>query len=229
MGEEYRLGMRIPVSRMRKLIAKVTLDSKSRNPHYYVSMDVDMASARRLKDATKNSETSLTYTDMTVRAVADALTEFPLLNGYVADEEIVIGEHASIGVMIDTPDGVIAPVIAAAETLTLTEIHDKLRELAEKARGRKLRPSEIRGATFSISNLGMFGVSQFAAIIGPGQCGVLALGGVIERVVVIDGQPAVRPIMTATLSVDHKIVDGAYAARFLQAFASKMADMSEPV
>ena len=229
MSEEYRLGMRIPVSPMRKLIAKVTLDSKSQNPHYYVSMDVDMTNARRLKDSTKNSNTSLTYTDMTVRAAADALVEFPLLNGYVDGEEIVIGEHVNIGIMVDTPNGVITPVIAAAETLTLTEIHEKVRELAEKARDRKLRPPDIRGATFSISNLGMFGVTQFAAIIGPLQSGVLALGAAMDKPVVVDGQLAIRPIMTATISADHKIVDGAYAARFLQAFAAKMAGFSDAV
>jgi pyruvate dehydrogenase E2 component (dihydrolipoamide acetyltransferase) len=216
------LGVRIPLSPIRRQIARVTSESKREIPHYYITCDVDMAGPRRLIASTADPESKLTYTDLAIRAAADAVAAHPLMNAHLEGDEIVIPEHVNVGVVVDTGDGVVVPVIRAAETLTLAEVRAAVRDLGERARQRKLRPTEIRGATFAVSNLGMFGVREFAAVIGPGQCGVLGLGAVADRVVAIEGRPAIVPMMSATLSVDHRIVDGAYAARFLQSFRSAL-------
>jgi pyruvate dehydrogenase E2 component (dihydrolipoamide acetyltransferase) len=222
VGEPPALGSRIPLSPMRKQIARVTVESKRDIPHYYITSDIDMTQPKRLIESVADAEAKFTYTDLAVRAAAAAVAAFPIINAHLEGDEIVIPEHVDVGVVVDTGDGLVVPAVRAAETLTLAEIRESLRDLVAKARQRKLRPADLRGVTFTISNLGMFGVREFAAVIGPGQCAALALGTVADRVVAIDGRPSVGPMMSATLSLDHRIVDGAYAARFLQSFAATL-------
>jgi pyruvate dehydrogenase E2 component (dihydrolipoamide acetyltransferase) len=207
------------MNRMRKTVARLMSESKKSAPHFYLSMEVDMEAASCLLDDRNNARhTRISVTALMVRALAIALGEHPEINVHVLDEVPVPREDVSVGIAIATEDGLIAPALLDCSELSLEEVNDGVADLVERARGGRLRGRELTGASFTISNLGMYDVSAFTAIINPPQAAILATGTVGERVTAVDGEVAVRRMMTATLSADHRAVDGVEASAFLGRF-----------
>jgi len=208
-----------PLSGMRKTIARRLTESKQTVPHFYLTIDTEidelLALRKRLNDKT---DAKISVNDFVIRAVALALKKVPTANASYDDSGMMYYEHADISVAVATPNGLITPIIKAAEGKGLTQIASEMKDLAARARDGKLKPEEYQGGTFSISNLGMFGIKQFEAVINPPQGCILAIGAGEQRPIVKNGQIVPATIMTCTLSVDHRAVDGAVGAQFLQAF-----------
>ncbi len=211
----------LPNSNMRKIIARRLTESKQTVPHFYLTVDCridNLLKARaELNDAGKGAY-KLSVNDFVIKAVAMALKAFPAANVSWTDDAILQYEHSDVSVAVATPNGLITPIIKKAETKGLKEISSEMKDLATRARDGKLKPEEFQGGTFSISNLGMFGVKDFGAIINPPQACILAVGAGIEQPVVEDGKLVVGTVMSVTLSVDHRAVDGAVGAEYLQYF-----------
>lgn len=211
----------LPNSNMRKVIARRLSESKQTVPHFYLTVDCridNLLKARaELNDAGKGAY-KLSVNDFVIKAVAMALKTFPAANVSWTDNAILQYDHADVSVAVATPNGLITPIIKKAETKGLKEISNEMKDLAGRARDGKLKPEEFQGGTFSISNLGMFGVKDFGAIINPPQACILAVGAGIEQPVVEDGKLVVGTVMSCTLSVDHRAVDGAVGAEYLQHF-----------
>jgi pyruvate dehydrogenase E2 component (dihydrolipoamide acetyltransferase) len=207
-----------PISR---LMAERTTQSWTTVPHFFIVREVDAgalndARQRLAPEIEQSHGLKLTHTDLLATLIARVLLKHPRMNASWTGEGVRANVEINIGLAMAVDDGVVAPVIHAADKSGLREIAAKRRDLTERARGGKLRPADIAGGTFTISNLGMFGVDAFTAIIIPPQAAILAVGRISERVVPIDGHPGIRPMMTLTLSSDHRVVDGARAAKFLQ-------------
>jgi pyruvate dehydrogenase E2 component (dihydrolipoamide acetyltransferase) len=203
-----------------RLMAERTTQSWTTVPHFFVTRDVDASALLRAREAElakskKSDAVRVTHTDLLVALVAKALVKHPRLNGSWMDGKIRINPEVNIGIAMAVDDGVVAAIIPNADKISLAEIAMQRRELTERARSGRLRPTDISGATFTISNLGMFNVDSFSAIISPPQVAILAVGAMTDRVVAVNGQPVVRPVMSITLSSDHRVVDGARAAAFL--------------
>ena len=213
-----------PLSAIARLMAERTTQSWTSVPHFFVVREVGagalIEAREKLKSAIEKARgVRLTHTDLLVALVARALVKNPRLNASWTGDGIRQNREINIGVAMAVEDGVVAGVIRNAATAELGEIAVQRRDLAERARANKLRPADVAGATFTISNLGMHGVDAFTAIIVPQQAGILAVGRISDRVVAVEGSPAVRPMMTLTLSSDHRVVDGARAAAFLNDLA----------
>lgn len=208
------------MSAMRSAIAKRLLESKQTIPHYRIVMDVriDRLRARR-EELSRSAGQKLTLNDMLVRAAALALVKHPSVNSQFDGEEIRQYAHADIAVAVATDTGLVTPIVRCADVKSLSEIGRMTAELAQKAKSGTLTREDISGGTFTISNLGMFGVTHFDAIINPPQVAILAVGAGSERIVARDGAPTVAWMMTLTLSADHRVVDGAVAAAFLATLA----------
>ena len=211
----------IPNNNIKKIVAKRLLESKQTVPHFYLTVDcrIDqlLESRAKLNEQGKGAY-KLSVNDFVIKAVAMALKAYPAANVAWTDDAILQFEHSDVSVAVATPNGLITPIIKKAETKGLKEISNEMKDLAGRARDGKLKPEEFQGGTFSISNLGMFGVKDFQAIINPPQACILAVGAGIEQPVVQDGGINVATIMSVTLSVDHRAVDGAVGAEFLQFF-----------
>lgn len=196
------------------LIERLTRSVRER-PHIYLTVTVDMAAAA----AFRGDHPEVAYNDLFIKAAAVCLAEFPAVNSSFSDGSIERHPAANIGFAVAADDdSLYVPVIRDAGSKTLAEIGAERRALAAKAKAKQLTPGEMSGGTFTISNLGMYGVEQFTAIINPPESGILALGAVRDEVRAVNGAPVVRPVMSATLAVDHRVVDGAPAARFLARF-----------
>jgi pyruvate dehydrogenase E2 component (dihydrolipoamide acetyltransferase) len=218
------MGNLEPLSSIARLMAERTTQSWTSVPHFFVVRDVDasalIAARENLKAAIEKSRgVRLTHTDLLVALVARALVKNPRMNSSWTAEGIRQNREINIAVAMAVEDGVVAGVIHNAPTAELGEIAVQRRDLSERARANKLRPADVTGATFTISNLGMYGVNAFTAIIVPPQAAILAVGRIADRVVAVDGHPTIRPMMTLTLSCDHRVVDGARAAAFLNDLA----------
>jgi pyruvate dehydrogenase E2 component (dihydrolipoamide acetyltransferase) len=183
-----------------------------------VSVDVDMTEAERQRGKRKEQGEKIvpSVTDLILWASARALRDFPTLNSTLTDQGVKIYPHVNLGMAVALEEGLVVPVIHSADLLTLDQIAQQSRELADKAQKKKLLPLDWEAGTFTVSNLGMFGVDSFVAIINPPQCAILAVGQVAPRVVPHGEDIAIRSMMTMTLSADHRIVDGVIAAKFLQ-------------
>ncbi len=221
VAEEAAEFQVVLMTSMRKAIASKMVQSKTSAPHFYVSTQVDMTEAFKLREnllPTYEVETGarLSFTHMLVKAVVLALVEFPQLNSTFEDENIRQWKHVNIGIAVSLEDGLIVPVLRNADKLSLKEIVSKATDLVARAREKKLREEEFSGGTFTISNMGQFDVDSFIAIINVPETAILATGRISDRVVVLNGGIVVRKMMTITLSADHRVVDGAYAAKFLQ-------------
>lgn len=217
LGMEYEL---IPNSMTRKVIAKRLTEAKQTVPHFYLSMDCQID---RLLDLRKQlnetiENTKVSVNDFIIKAVAIGLRLVPAANASWAEEGILRYKNVDVSVAVATPSGLITPIIKKADTKSMQHISAEMKDLAARARDNKLKPEEFLGGGFSISNLGMFGVKQFEAIINPPQGCILAVGMGEQRPIVKDGQISVATVMTCTLSVDHRVVDGAIGAEFLAAF-----------
>lgn len=208
-----------PLSRMRQVIAARMSESKQQAPHFYVSMSIDMGAAmafRREFNAAVGNGRKASVNDLIVKASGLALTRFPALNASFTPEGIRYHDTVDVAVAVALENGLITPVIRACHIKALDEIAVESRELIELARSGKLRPDQYQGGTFTVSNLGMYGVEDFVAIINPPQAAILAVGAVTDTPVARDGAVVIRPMMRITLSADHRVTDGAEAAQFLR-------------
>jgi pyruvate dehydrogenase E2 component (dihydrolipoamide acetyltransferase) len=210
-------GQEIPLSSMRKTIAKRLSESKFTAPHYYVSMDIDMDAAVAAREQLLRGENvKISFNDLVVKACARALTRFPTVNASWAGDKIVTHAEVHVGVAVALPDGLITPVVRHADRKSVLGIGHEVKELAGRAREKKLRPEDYSGSTFTVSNLGMYDVTEFTAIINPPEACILAVGAVRKLPVVVGDQVRIGHRMRVTLSSDHRVVDGAVAAQFLQ-------------
>ncbi|GBR71676.1 pyruvate dehydrogenase complex dihydrolipoamide acetyltransferase [Gluconobacter kanchanaburiensis] len=212
---------RVPNSTMRKVIARRLTESKTQVPHFYVSIDIELdallALRSKLNAAAQENSFKISVNDMMIKAVALALKKVPGVNVQFTDAETLHFENVDISMAVSIPDGLITPIIRNADRKSLRDISVEAKDLAKRARAGKLKPEEFQGGTFSVSNMGMFGVRDFAAIINPPQAGILAIASGEKRAVVRGSEIAVATVMTATLSVDHRAVDGALGAEWLNA------------
>jgi pyruvate dehydrogenase E2 component (dihydrolipoamide acetyltransferase) len=215
----------VPHSSMRKVIARRLTEAKSTIPHFYVSMDVEIdALIKLLNDLNAKSPKEgddaylITINDMVIKASAATLRRVPTVNAAWTDDGMALFEDVDISVAVAIPDGLITPIIRKADQKGLATISREMKDLAGRARAGKLKPEEFQGGGFSISNMGMFGVSEFAAIINPPQSAILAVAAGQKRPVVKNDSLAIATVMTCTLSVDHRVVDGALGARWLREF-----------
>jgi pyruvate dehydrogenase E2 component (dihydrolipoamide acetyltransferase) len=212
-----------------RLMAERTTQSWTTVPHFFVTRDIEAVAlnAYREKLAPEIERTHnirITHTDLLVALVARVLLKHPRVNASWTSDGIRLHDHVNMGIAIAVNDGVVAAVIPNAHTASLPQIAQQRRDIAERARAGKLRPTDIADATFTISNLGMYHVDQFTAIITPPQAGILAVGAIADRVVAVEGKPAVRPMIALTLSCDHRAADGARAALFLNELAEAIRD-----
>lgn len=216
----------VPTSQMRKTIAKRLVTSIGPVPTFYLTVDVDMGrvmEARRSINAMLEKDgLKISFNDIVMKAVAGALKRHPECNAQWHDGFVRRFNAVHIGVAVAVEDGLITPVIKHAHAKGIAQIAGEVRELAGRAREKKLTPDEYTGATFSVSNLGMFGIHEFTAIINPPEAGILAVGGIEDTPVVVDGSVVVRPRMRITMSCDHRVIDGAQGARFLQTLRSML-------
>ena len=212
--------VRVKLSSMRAAIAKRLLESSQGIPHYRVAIDIGCGALLARIESNASSGGGVSINDHIVRATALALRQHPALNSHLIGEEVLTFSAADICIAVATDNGLIAPVIRSADAKSAAEIGSEIKELARRARDGSLSREEISGGTFTISNLGMFGIDRFDAIINPPQVAILAVGAVSERVTVRHGAPAVEKTATLTLSADHRVIDGAAAARFLSSLKS---------
>jgi len=214
----------VPHSTMRKIIASRLQESKQTVPHFYLTVDCRIDKLLQMREAINAASPKgddgykISVNDFVIKAVAKALVEVPEANAQWTDDAILLFNAVDVSVAVATPNGLITPVVRYADTKGLAAISAEVKALAARARDGKLMPEEYTGAGFTISNLGMYGVKDFAAIINPPQSCILAVGAGEQRPVVVDGQLAVGTVMSCTLSVDHRSVDGAVGAQFLAAF-----------
>jgi len=214
--------LRKPLSPMRRTIAERTSLSKSQIPHFYTTATIDMQAAielrrQALEMAERIGQSKPTITDLCIRATALTLREFPALNARFDGESIITYSDINIGLVIGLNEGMLIPVIQRADQLNLYSLASATRQVRQRVEGGQLRDSDMGQGTFTISNLGMFEIDSFTAVINPPEVGILALGKIKERPAIVNGAIVARPLMIATLSVDHRLVDGIIAARFLTA------------
>jgi len=219
----------LPLSSMRRIVGQRMTQSKQSVPHFYIGMEIDMTAVSRARASWKDqgADNVPSINDFILHACTQALKDFPSLNSTFTEQGIKLHADINIGMAVALDEGLVVPVIRHAERLGLMELAVQSRELADKAQKKKLFPLDYEGGTFTVSNLGMLGVDSFIAIINPPQCAILAVGRVAPRVVADDGMFAIKSLMTATLSADHRLVDGAVAARFLQE-VKKLLERPEP-
>ena len=208
-------------TQMRRAIATRLAESIGPIPTFYLTVEIEMDNSLELRKAVNSAipeEQKISVNDIIVKAAAMALRKHPFVNSSYQDKSIRFYEQADIGVAVAIEDGLITPIVRGADKKGFVEISSEIKDLAAKARARKLQPEQYTGATFSISNLGMFGIKEFTAIINPPEAGIIAVGAANQVPVVRDGQVVIRSIMNVTMSCDHRVVDGATGAKFLQTF-----------
>jgi pyruvate dehydrogenase E2 component (dihydrolipoamide acetyltransferase) len=209
-----------PASEMRRTIAKRLVTSLGPVPHFFLTTEIEMDRAAEMRKAINelDPELKISVNDIIIKVAAAALMQHPQVNASFQDKVVRYYEHADIGVAVAIDEGLITPIVRAADQKSLGEIAAEVRDLAARARNRKLKPEEYLGASFSVSNLGMFGIDEFTAIINPPEAAILAVGAMSPKPVVRDDQVVVRQMMRVTMSCDHRVVDGATGAKFLQTF-----------
>ena len=206
----------IPVTQMRKTISKRLSESKFSSPHFYLTMEIDMENCiNGRKKINESSERKISFNDIILKAVAVSLRKHPMVNSSLLDDKIRLNHHIHIGVAVAVVDGLLVPVIRFADNKSLSHISMEVKDLATKAKQKQLQPSDWEGNTFTISNLGMFGIDEFTAIINPNDSCILAVGGIKNTPVIKNGEIVPGNIMKVTLSCDHRIVDGATGSAFL--------------
>ncbi|MBU8901665.1 MAG: 2-oxo acid dehydrogenase subunit E2 [Victivallales bacterium] len=209
---------------MRRIIAERLTESKQTIPHFYVTVSIDMTDLMAKRKQLKEDDINLSVNVFIVKAAAMTLKEFPYVNAAVQGNAIVRKSKVNVGVAVSVENGLVVPVVKNTDRKALDEIQAEIAELAEKARTNKLGADEMKGGTFTISNMGMLNVESFGAIINPGEAAILAVASAIPTPVVIDGEIVIRNIMKVSLSADHRVVDGAMGAEFINAFKNKLED-----
>ena len=214
----------VPVSQMRKTIAKRLSESLFTSPHFYLTIEMDMSRAMSVREAINKriEPEKISYNDLVIKAVAHALKQHPKVNSSWLGDRIRYNEHVHIGVAVAVEEGLLVPVVRFANGKSLRTIGAEVRDLAKKAKEKKLQPADWEGNTFTISNLGMFGIEEFTAIINPPDACIMAIGGIMEKPVVKNGAVVPGHTMKVTLSCDHRAVDGATGAAFLNTFKQFM-------
>ena len=209
----------VPLTQIRKIIAKRLGESIGPIPTFYLTTELDLTRVMEMRGAMAElgDEFKVSVNDVLLKAIAVALSQHPEVNAHWLGDHIRYFNRVHLGMAVATDDGLIVPVIWDADRKRLSEISREAKELAKRARERKLKPEEFTGSTFSVSNLGMFGIDQFTAIINPPEAGIIAIGTGEDKLVVVDGEPVVRKRVRLTMSCDHRIIDGAVGAKFLQA------------
>jgi len=206
----------VPMSGMRKAISANMLASHMTSPTVTYDVSIDMTNMRAYRKQLKDNDVKVSYTDLLVKFVAKALTEYPLLNCSVEDNNIIYKHYVNMGVAVALDNGLVVPNIPDADKKSLTEISAELKELADAARSGNLPIEKMRGGTFTITNLGMFGIEHFTPIINQPEVAILGVNKTEDKVVVVNGEMVIRPIMTISLTADHRVVDGSVAAQFMQ-------------
>lgn len=215
----------IPVTQMRKTISKRLSESKFSSPHFYLTMEIDMENCiNGRKKINESSERKISFNDIILKAVAVSLRKHPMVNSSLLDDKIRLNHHIHIGVAVAVDDGLLVPVIRFADNKSLSHISMEVKDLATKAKQKQLQPSDWEGNTFTISNLGMFGIDEFTAIINPNDSCILAVGGIKNTPVIKNGEIVPGNIMKVTLSCDHRIVDGATGSAFLNTLKELIED-----
>lgn len=223
VGEES--SEKVELSQMRKVIAKRLSDSKFSAPHFYLTMEINMDKAiEARKSMNEVAPVKISFNDMVVKAAAAALRQHPNVNVSWHGDHMMRHNHIHIGVAVAIPEGLIVPVVRFADNKSLSHISAEIKELGQKAKDKKLQPEEFSGNTFTISNLGMFGIDEFTAIVNPPDACIMAVGGIKETVVVRDGEMYAGNVMKVTLSCDHRAVDGAVGSAFLKTFKELLED-----
>ena len=207
----------VPVSQMRKTIAKRLAESLFTAPHFYLKMNIEMSSAMEARKIINDvTPVKISFNDLVLKAVALSLKQHPKVNSSWLGDKIRYNEHVNIGVAVAVEDGLLVPVVRFADGKALSQISTEVKTFVQKAKDKKLQPADWEGSTFTISNLGMFGIDDFTAIINPPDACILAVGGIQEQAVIKNGQVVPGNVMKVTLSCDHRVVDGATGAAFLQ-------------
>jgi pyruvate dehydrogenase E2 component (dihydrolipoamide acetyltransferase) len=213
----------VPLTQIRKTIAKRLATSLGPIPHFFLTTEVDMERAAEARDALNKQVgdrgeggAKVSFNDVIIKATALALVKHRACNAWFQEDHIRYWNEVHIGMAVAVEDGLITPVIRNADRKSLAEIGREAKELADRARSRRLQPSEYTGATFSVSNLGMFDIDQFTAVINPPECGIVAVGSIVQKPVVVDGQLVARRRLRLTMSCDHRVIDGATGAAFLK-------------
>jgi pyruvate dehydrogenase E2 component (dihydrolipoamide acetyltransferase) len=209
-----------PASQIRQTIAKRLVTSLGPVPHFFLTTDIEMDRAAEMRQSIKalDPDLKISINDIIIKITAAALMQHPEVNASFQEKFVRYYEHADIGVAVAIEDGLITPVVRAADQKSLSQIAAEVRELAERARSKRLKPEEYTGATFSISNLGMFGIDEFTAVINPPEGAILAVGAMTAKPVVRENEIVIRQMMRVTMSCDHRVIDGATGAKFLQTF-----------
>jgi pyruvate dehydrogenase E2 component (dihydrolipoamide acetyltransferase) len=209
----------VAVSQMRKVIAKRLAESLFTAPHFYLTMEIDMDKAMEARTAINEvSPVKVSFNDLVIKAAAAALKKHPAVNSSWLGDKIRYNNHVNIGVAVAVEEGLLVPVVRNADLKTLSQIAGEVKDLGGKAKSKKLQPADWEGNTFTISNLGMFGIEEFTAIINPPDSCIMAVGGIKQTPVVKNGQIQIGNVMKVTLSCDHRVVDGAIGSAFLQTF-----------
>ena len=213
-----------PVSQMRKVIASRLAESKFTAPHFYLTIEMNMDNAMEGRKAinAQIAPAKISYNDLVVKAVASSLRKHPKVNSSWLGDRVRYNEHIHIGVAVAVDEGLLVPVVRFADGKTLSQIGGEVKEYAQKARDKKLQPEDWEGNTFTISNLGMFGIEEFTAIVNPPDACILAIGGINEKPIVRNGEIVIGHTMKVTLSCDHRVVDGAIGSGFLKTFKNYM-------
>jgi pyruvate dehydrogenase E2 component (dihydrolipoamide acetyltransferase) len=210
----------LPISGMRKVIAQRLTEVKPGVPHFYLTVELEMDAALKLREEAKALETKVSVNDVIVKAVAVAVRRFPRINQQMDGGNLVQLHNVDVGIAVAIEDGLITPVVRDADQKGLAEIGAEVRELAERAKKKALKPEEYSGGSITVSNLGMYGIDEFIAVLNPPQAAIVAIGAVTPKPVVRDGQIVVRSMMSVTLSGDHRVIDGAVGAEFLKELRS---------
>ena len=220
-GEVYQ--EEIKNSQMRKTIARRLAESKFTAPHYYLTIELDMDNAIVSRGMINSlPDTKVSFNDMVIKACAMALKKHPQVNSQWREDAMVLNHHVNIGVAVAVEDGLVVPVLKFTDAMSLSQIGANVKDMAGRAKAKKIQPAEMEGSTFTISNLGMFGIQSFTSIINQPNSAILSVGAIIEKPVVKNGQIVVGNTMTVTLACDHRTVDGATGAQFLQTLKSFM-------
>jgi len=224
---EAKAGQTIPINRLQRITAEKMLKSKQEIPCFYLTVKADVTDLVELR--TKLNETGdvkLSYNDFLLKAVATGLEKYPIMTGQLAGEEIRLAEAIGIGLAISVPDGLVAPIVKDVNKKDVRQIALDSQALIERARNNKLAPTDVEGGCITVSNLGAFGIDNFIPIVVPGQCSILGIGQITDTCVPDNGNIMVRKLMNMTLSVDHKVANGAYAAQFLDFVKKLLEDTS---
>jgi pyruvate dehydrogenase E2 component (dihydrolipoamide acetyltransferase) len=213
---EVKLGQTIPLNRLQKITAERMLKSKREIPCFYLTVRADVTKLVELRTKmNQDGDVKISYNDFIIKVVAIGLEKYPLMTGQLVGENITLAETINIGLAISVPDGLVAPILKNISNKNIKQIASDSKALIEKARSNKLAPADLEGGCITVSNLGAFGIDNFIPIVVPGQCSILGIGQITETCVPDNGNILVRKLMNMTLSVDHKVANGAYAAQFL--------------